>query len=147
MASVTVNLTGYFEIVGARVQWDDDVLLGSAFSAEGNPQTLDQIQLYDNGNAAISIVGINNRFTPVFEATGRIIVEASDGEALEIMIANADMTEVYFWTPTNSAEVTAFAIHVRGLTDHNATFTLTDGAVVNTIPRSSRCADARGQRY
>ena len=42
------------------------------------------------------------------------------------MIANADMTEVYNWTPTNSAEVITFANHVRGLTDQNATLTLTD---------------------
>ena len=30
-----------------------------------------------------------------FEATGRIIFEASDGEMLEVMIANADMSEPY----------------------------------------------------
>ena len=32
----------------------------------------------------------------------------------------------YSWTPANSAEVIAFANHVRGLTDHDATLTLTD---------------------
>ena len=42
------------------------------------------------------------------------------------MIANADMTEPYAWIPTNSAEVIAFANHVRGLADHSATMTLTD---------------------
>ena len=42
------------------------------------------------------------------------------------MIANADMSEPYQWTPVNSAEVIAFANHVRSLTDHNATLTLTD---------------------
>ena len=36
------------------------------------------------------------------------------------------MTEFYSWTPTNSAEVIAFANHVRGLTDQNAMLTLTD---------------------
>ena len=41
-------------------------------------------------------------------------------------IADADMTEPLLWTPTNSTEVIAFANHVRGLTDHNATLTLTD---------------------
>ena len=42
------------------------------------------------------------------------------------MIANADMSEPYSWVPTNSAEVIAFVGHVRGLTDQNATLTLTD---------------------
>ena len=42
------------------------------------------------------------------------------------MIADADMMEPYQWFPTNSAEVIAFANHVRGLTDNNATLTLTD---------------------
>ena len=36
------------------------------------------------------------------------------------------MTEPYGWVPVNSAEVIAFANHVRGLTDNNATLTLTD---------------------
>ena len=42
------------------------------------------------------------------------------------MIANADMTEVYTWLPTNAAEVVAFVEHVRGLADCNASLTLTD---------------------
>ena len=42
------------------------------------------------------------------------------------MIANADMVEPYLWLPSNSAQVIAFANHVRGLVDHNATLTLTD---------------------
>ena len=42
------------------------------------------------------------------------------------MIADADMTEPYEWTPTNSVEVIAFANYVRGLTDQTATLTLTD---------------------
>ena len=58
--------------------------------------------------------------------TGRIIFEASDGELLEVTIANADMTETYAWTPTNSAEVVAFVVHVQSLSDNTATLTLTD---------------------
>ena len=42
------------------------------------------------------------------------------------MIANADMTETYAWTPTNSAEVVAFVAHVKGLTDQDATLTLSE---------------------
>ena len=42
------------------------------------------------------------------------------------MIADADMTETYAWTPTNSAEVVAFVTHVRGLSDQSATLTLSD---------------------
>ena len=42
------------------------------------------------------------------------------------MIADADMTETYAWTPTNSAEVVAFVAHVRGLSDQSATLTLSE---------------------
>ena len=41
-----------------------------------------------------------------------------------MMIADADMSEPYQWTPTNSAEVVAFVLHVKGLTDQDATLTL-----------------------
>ena len=125
MAEVTVNLTGYLGLTGF-IAWPDDVSLGSIFAANGMDQILSQIGVFDNGTFSVSISGFNNRFTPAFEATGRIIVTASDGETLEVTIGNADMSEVYTWTPTNSAEVTAFNTHVRGLTDHLATLTLTD---------------------
>ena len=42
-----------------------------------------------------------------------------------MMIADADMTEIYQWTPTNSAEVVAFVLHVKGLVDQTGTLTLT----------------------
>ena len=42
------------------------------------------------------------------------------------MIADADQVEVYSWVPSNSAEVVAFANHVLGLTDKDATLTLTN---------------------
>ena len=57
---------------------------------------------------------------------GRIIFTASDGGILEVQIADADMTEPYDWIPTNSAEVIAFAIHVRGLANTTTTLTLVD---------------------
>ena len=47
---------------------------------------------------------------------------------LEITIGNADMSEQYGWTPTNSVEVIAFVNHVRALADKTATLTLTDEA-------------------
>ena len=103
----------------------------------GGNQTLTQLGLYNAaafGNpaatVAIGIVGTNNRFTTAFEATGRIIIAASDGETLEVTIANADMTEPYVWVPSNGAEVITFINHVRGLTDNNATLTLTDDPAV-----------------
>ena len=45
---------------------------------------------------------------------------------LEVQIANADMTETYAWTPTNSAEVVAFVAHVKGLADQDAMLTLSE---------------------
>ena len=55
---------------------------------------------------------------------------------LEVMIANADMTEPYRWNPTNSAEVIAFVTHVQGLSDNNATLTLTDETPVGSVAPS-----------
>ncbi len=129
MASVTVALTGYgFTINLAR--WSDHISVGYTFAANNQTQTIEQLDLYKAGSSSgtvhIFIIGSNNTFTPAFEATGRIIFTASDGEILEIMIANADMTEEYRWIPTNSAEVIAFANHVHGLTNRDVTLTLTD---------------------
>ena len=80
----------------------------------------------------ISISGINRRFTPAFEASGQIIFEASDGETLEVTIGNADMSEIYQWTPANSLEVVAFVDHIRTLTDQTATLTLRGEGVAVT---------------
>ena len=129
MASVTVNLTGFTDS-GVSVFWPDNTSLGSLFSAAGSTQTLNTFSLFYSGSnvglVSLSLTAFNDRFTTAFEATGRIIVEASDGEMLEVQIANADMTEAYDWIPTNSAEVIAFATHVIGLSDQTATLTLTD---------------------
>ena len=124
MASVIVNLTGYVSSATV-INWARDFSLGTTFSANGMEQILIDLSFWESGQAQIRIA--NDRdFTDAFEATGRILVEASDGETLEIMIANADMDEAYIWFPANSAAVTAFVAHVRGLTDQNATLTLTD---------------------
>ena len=127
--SVTVNLTGYADISSQNlITWPDNISIGSTFDALGETQILTTAALdYTGptpGQVLISIIGTNNRFTPAFESTGRIIFEASDGETLEVMIADADMSEPYNWTPANSAEVIVFANHVRGLTDKTATLTL-----------------------
>ena len=139
MASVTVNLTGY-SADPLRVQWTDEVSLGSTFALSGTEQTLQRAQLFFAGlpgQVSISIEDVSD-FTAAFEATGRIIFTASDDETLEVMIADADMTEPYQWVPTNSAEVIAFANHVRGLSDQTATLTLTDDPpVVNVAPSFS----------
>ena len=138
MASVTVNLTGYI-LELSIISWDDDVFLGSTFSADGTNQTLISVLLYGSasalpGTAHLSIAGSSKDFTPEFEATGRIIFTASDGEMLEIAIANADMVEPYTWLPTNSLAVGAFADHIQGLTDQNATLTLTDDLAPSAAP-------------
>ena len=124
-STVTVNLTGYAEDQ-FQVRWDDNISLGSTFDLNGQTQTLSQAILFTNGRVRISLVAADDRFTPAFEASGRIIFTTSDGETLEVMIANADLSEPYQWTPDNSASVTAFATYMRGLTDQNATMTLTD---------------------
>ena len=145
LASVTVNLTGYMDFADGSndlVEWNDNVSLGNTLALNGLEQTLDQTFLYITTNSAVGpggvvihIVGTNNRFTAAFEATGRIIYTASDGETLEVMIANADMAEPYAWSPSNSAEVIAFANHVRSLTNQTATLTLTNGPGGPSISR------------
>ena len=97
-------------------------------------QELNQLAMYDNGRVQLALVAANHRFTTAFEATGRFIVTASDGETVEFLLANADLTETYDWTPTNAAEVGAFVAHVRNLTDFDATLTLTDEAVSAVAP-------------
>ena len=134
MASVTVNLTRFGdEPANTRVYWLENVSIGSTFAMDGSNQTIDSVTVWYGaslmqpaGSINISLTALNDRFTVAFETSGRFIFEASDSETLEVMIANAIMSEPYLWVPSNSAEVIAFANHVRGLSDGNATLTLTD---------------------
>ena len=129
MASVTVNLTGYYNSGLDVIGWPNRVSIGTVFSSDGGTQTLDLVTVaYTNGRVHLRILQADSDFTDSFEATGRIIFEATDGETLEVMIANADMSEPYSWLPTNSAQVIAFANHIRNLdfADRNPTLTLTD---------------------
>ena len=132
MASVTVNLTGYVSNLG-QIAWNDSVSLGSMFSSSGSDQILNFIVLRDGGVVQIDLEGTADDFTSEFEATGHIVIAASDGETLTMMIANADITEPYNWIPDNVAEINTFITHVRGLADGNATLTLTDD-LVNVAP-------------
>ena len=132
--SVTVPLTGE-SVFDDYIRWSDNYSLGSLFDANGEEQVLSLVDL-NNANppglVRISITGTNNRFTPEFEATGRFTFTASDGESVTVVLANADMTEIYQWTPTNSAEVVAFVLHVKGLTDQTGTITLTGEGTATT---------------
>ena len=124
----TVSLTG-FTSTATFIRWSDDQLLGSAFSLDGGDQTLSDAFIWYTGGAAgqvgIYLAGANDRFTAEFEATGTFTFTASDGETLAVQIADVVMSEPYLWIPTNSVGVIAFANHVIGLTDHDATLTLT----------------------
>ena len=132
--SVIANLEGYFLLTSIGIQWLVDVSLGSVFSDDGIEQILNSATLYFDDRVSLSIVGSNRRFTPDFEATGRIIFEASDGEMLEVMIADADMSEPYLWEPINGDEVAAFIGHVQGLSDQRGLLTLTTRAAVDIAP-------------
>ena len=154
MASVTVALTGVMT-TAELIQWQDDVSIGSTFAADGQEQTLSNLHIITTGDFAgqvsVSLVGTNDRFTPAFETSGRIIFMASDGETLEVMIANADMTEPYNWVPANSVEVADFFSHIRDdLTDQNATLTLTDDYTytpANAVLQGTGNAGFRGLTY
>ena len=134
-ASVTVPLTGV-SVFTNYIRWSDNQSLGSLFSAGGAEQFLTTCDLNSSGPSGqvfISIIGTDNRFTPAFEASGTIIFEASDGETLEVMIADADMSEPYMWVPLASVlEVVAFVNHIRTLTDQTGTLTLRGEGVAVT---------------
>ena len=139
MASVTVTLTGYSKVDNERIRWEDNKLLGTTFAyLSREPQYLNTLTMFYAGSSTgwvfMDMAAANKDFTPAFEATGRIIFEASDGQTLEIMIANADTTEPYNWRPSNFAAVSAFASHVVGLADHDVTLTLTDDSATNRAP-------------
>ena len=93
------------------------------------------------GRVRISITGTNNRFTPEFEATGSFTFTASDGESVTVVLANADMSEIYQWTPANSAEVVAFVLHVKGLVDQTGTLTLTGMGAAGTTDHTVNAGD------
>ena len=135
VVSVTVPLTG-ISVFTNYIRWSDNYSLGSLFSADGGEQTLTTVDLNSSspsGQVFISIIGSDNRFTPAFEASGTIIFEASDGETLEVMIADADMSEPYMWVPLASVlEVVAFVNHIRTLVDQTGTLTLRGEGVAVT---------------
>ena len=138
MASVTVNLTGY-QVTSTFGYWQDNVLVGSLFGLNGSSLTLTQVGIGVNGTAFEGSVALNftanTDLTDAFVVSGRIIFEASDSELLVVQIANVDMDEPYVWVPANSSEVVSFYTHIAGLTDRNATLTLTDDPpVVNVAP-------------
>ena len=132
MAEVTVDLTGYTSLP-TGIFWTDDVSLGSVFGINGEELTLTFVVLSDLGTVQIRVDGLIGAFTDDFVASGTFIIMASDDETLTVQIADADMTEPYFWTPTNRTDVIAFVTHIRGLTDPNAMLTLTDEDVA-TVP-------------
>ena len=148
--TVTVGLTGYSD-TSLTINWHDNVSLGSAFSRDGNEQVFDNLTLwYDfgalQGDVQLDIVGDNRRFTDAFEATGRIILTAHDGETVEFQIANAAMAETYEWRPVNWHALVNFANHVRSLSDHQAMMTLTDETdAIDLFPTAPTIADQTGQ--
>ena len=123
-----VNLTGYFNVLSSFMGWEDNVSLGNAFSSNGAEQTLDELRLHHSGPAAgrveVRLAPGTVDFTAAFEGTGTFTITASSGQTLAVQIANADMDLPYVWTPTNSSAVIAFANHVIGLSNRNATLVL-----------------------
>ena len=146
MASVTVPLTSYLnEPVSSQITWSDNQPIGSDFALDGVAQIIDHVALRYNatGFSFIRLVGTNNRFTTAFEASGRIIFTASDGETLELVGLGGDMSEPYNWQASNFAEAIIFANHIRGLTDHDATLTLTDDPDTNAPSFTDNTGDAQ----
>ena len=153
MASVTVLLTGFVDVGGSRphIRWQGGFPVGSVFALDGFDLDITEIRLEysDSFNGEVTISSSqfhNDRFTADFEATGRVIFTSSDGEVLEVSLAT--MAEPYIWIPTNSAEVSAFALHVRDLPGadparFNTTLTLTD----EHLPRHPSGSDAHRHRH
>ena len=140
MASVTIDLlTSTFSDNFNNIAWNSNVgqhAIGDVFSADGDDQNVGFLSLTRPAHAfPLSVsLGINevgqvsgrSDLTAAFEATGRIIIVASDGVSLEITMGNDDPIEPYFWYPDNSVELEAFIAHFDSLVDKNATLTLSD---------------------
>ena len=145
MASVTTSSLVSFGSTAESVTWNTNVSLGSIFSASGQNLTLALIRLYTSGSNAGRVffrILLGREFTTAFEATGRIILNHPN-RTLEVRIANADMTEPYFWTPANSAEVITFGDYIRGLsTSKVITLTLTDEPLIPTMKHNGKAATA-----
>ena len=64
-------------------------------------------------------------FSSQMEATGILLVEASDGATVTISFGDDD-TEPYAWTPSNASEVAVFGDHVTDLSNRTLTITFFD---------------------
>ena len=118
--SVTVTLPdSAYDAFATRVQWRPAVSpsLGTSISHTGQEILLDILQLFfTSGLVGVELKGPGSPddFSDQMEQNGTITCVASDGETLVVTGIN-DSTDPYGWTPSNSAEVIAFANHIIGL--------------------------------
>ena len=147
MASVTVTIpNSSWSVLTAFIQWNppntEHLALGSALSVGaaiqlfwgilifGRANGEARVQLSDGTGAAEVVAGPD--FSLQMENFGTLEFVASNGDSLTLT-GIVDATEPYQWTPTNSAEVMAFAEILVGLTDRSLTVTLNDN-VATTPP-------------
>ena len=62
----------------------------------------------------------------VFESQGTFQMVARDGTSVTWGLYGADISETYFWLPSNGAEIVAFVNNLAGLTDKAVTLILND---------------------
>ena len=127
MAEVTVTLpdSEYENFPGNYVDWQllsGRPSLGMTLSEDSAAELyLGQVRLFDSGVVGLNIEDSSSGgfsgsddLSTQMEQNGTITFTASDGETL-VVTGISDSTDPYSWTPTNSAEVIAFANHIRGL--------------------------------
>ena len=84
------------------------------------------VRLRFASNLTENINNANDDLSSAFEANGSVTITVGS-ESVTVSLAGADTTEPYVFTPTNSAEVTAFATAVRALPgDQSATLVIRD---------------------
>lgn len=109
--SLPSNLYVY---ASSNSQWGFDAgsrpVIDAALRAQADT-TLWIFRVRQNGSLHIELTGQNNNtrrdLTDAFETNGSVMVTAGT-DTVTAALAGADMAEPYDWTPSNSAEVTAF---------------------------------------
>ena len=152
MASVTVTLPESDEFIDSdtsRVGWfyPDGSLtprpsLGSELSEGGGEQWIQlfsfPLTLQQQVDIRISPaqtgegVSPGPDFSSQMEMFGTITCELADSETV-VITGISDATEPYYWTPSNLAEIYAFANHALGLADRTLTVTFDDNSNIEQL--------------
>ena len=144
MASQTFNFTSGFTATSSAKTWNVANTVGARIqdvffdTTSDIPRLLRQVSVRSNGSVVVNInlssQAANVDLSNAWEQNGGFTLTVGNN-SLTVLNDGADTSEIYAWTPSNSAEVTAF-FNAIGTTGVTATFTLFD--TPPTPPNSTR---------